>query len=709
MLMSARYQMQPRNATLRRFFLIALLLTLLFVLFPSASTPISAHAATDAHSFQLAPQQTAGDLPYVFVLPTEDSTIALSAHIAEVKAIERENSETLVQVSSQFRFKNSARSPAVTNVRLTTPSNNPLPGDLSTTINGQPIEWFALDGGGAAIQVTLAAEASLNVALNYSLSLPTASLQAIRYPIHLLDGWQRRISISVQIDLANSVPAQSVVQVAPDGWIFPAEAGAAYAVRWLFDGLPGNEPFSVVFIQPAFWQQIENARTASAAGSAADFLHLGDLYTQLLAQASTQLRTGFYAQALAAYTQGIERSNDAALSADLQRRLAQLYRSQTVTPNGVVNPDYAQLTVQAVNAALTLLPEGDAQRPELNQWRSDALTVLFNEARRQNDWKNARTILDQLSEATQASGNTKFVAEARRRLIIQQALQLLEQGNRQAAITLAGQEIGADELRAPTELTSLFESWQVTVTISPAGIETDWLGFPAAEQNQAASVAIQELVAAWKARTSTQGFKFAVDPVAVLSQGLRQPLNLNIQIPAGTSGLPLAEATPLRTDWALFRILFSQLTAQIERTPLLFRQQISMQLAIDLRSVTGQWQAMADNLEQRAKTFEAQANSAGVASDNEAEATLRAQIQLANYRGSAATWSNLANNSTIALTLASSERASDQQQTWLLTPASPAQPLALDANTVNWGRVLAALAGIILALFLVSGTLWWLL
>lgn len=707
--MSARYQMQPRNATLRRFFLIALLLSLLLVLLLSVSTPSIANAATDSNSFQFASQQTAGDFPFVFFLPTEDSTIALSAHIAEVKAIEQESGETLVQVSARFRFKNSARSPSVTNVRLTTPNSSPLPGDLYITVNGQTAERVPLDGGGEAVQVTLAAEASVNVALNYSLSLPAAALQAIRYPISLLNGWQRRISISVEIDLADPVSAQSVVQVTPDGWIFPAKAGATYAVRWLFDGLPGEEPFSVVSIQPAFWQQIESARTASAAGSAADFLHLGDLYTQLLSQASNQLRAGFYAQALAAYTQGIERSNDTALSADLQRRLAQLYRSQTVTPDGIVNPDYAQLTVQAVNAALSLLPEGDARRTELNQWRSDALTVLFNEARRLNDWENARTILDQLSDANQASGNTKFVAEARRRLIVQQALQLLEQGNRQAAITLAGQEIGADELRAPSELTSLFESWQVTVTISPAGIETDWLGYPAAEQNQTASVAIQELVAAWKARTSTQGFKFAFDPVAVVAQGLRQPLHLNVQIPAGTSGLPLAEATPLRTDWALFRTLFSQLTAQIERTPQLFRQQISMQLAIDLRSVTGQWQAMADNLEQRAKTFEAQANSTASTSDSEAEATLRAQIQLANYRGSAATWSNLANNSTIALTLASSEQASDQQQTWLLTPASPAQTLELAANTVNWGRILAALAGVIFALFLVSGTLWWLL
>ncbi|MFN8440763.1 MAG: hypothetical protein U0175_08345 [Caldilineaceae bacterium] len=707
--MSARYQMQPRNATLRRFFLIALFLPLLFILFLSTASPTTASAATASHSFQLAPQQTAADLAYVFLLPTEENTIALSAHIASIKAVASDNGETVLQVAAQFRFKNSARSPAVTNVRLNTPISGTLPPDLYITVNGQPTERFSLDGGGEAINIQLAAEASLNVALNYSLSLPSASLQAIRYPITMLSNWQRRISISVRIDLADQLPAQSVVQVAPEGWIFPAESGGAYAVRWLFDGLPGNEPFSVTFIQPSFWQQIADARAASATGSSADFLRLGDLYTQLLTQSNDQLRSGFYAQALAAYTQGIEQSNDGALSADLQRRLAQLYRSQTVTPSGIVNPDYAQLTVQAANAALQLLPADDGRRPELNQWRTDALTVLFNEARRQNDWESARTILDQLSDATQTNGNTKFVAEARRRLIIQQALQLLEQGNRQAAITLAGQEIGADELRAPSELTSLFESWQVTVTISPGGIETDWIGLPGAEQSQTASAAVQELVAAWKARTTAQGFKFSVEPAAVMSQSLRQPLHLNVQIPAGTNGLPLAEATPLRTDWALFRTLFSQLTAQIERTPQLFRQQISMQLAIDLRSVTGQWQAMSDNLEQRAKTFETQANSGASATDSEAEATLRAQIQLANYRGAAATWATLSRNSTIALTLASSGEGTDQQQTWLLTPASPAQTLALAATTVNWGRVLVAVAGVLIALFLISGILWWLL
>lgn len=711
--LSARYQMQQRNATLARFFSIpAILLALLIVfsLIVSSLFAPTVAVATSLHApVARAQAQPTNQLPFPFVLPTENGSISLSAHIVELSAFDNGENGVGVSAVARFRLKNSALTSAFTIVRFSSPVNAALPADLAVTMDGVPANVYVTDGGGLALNVELAAEGSTELQLTYSLSLPKTAIQAIRYPAALLTNWQQRISMSVRIQLPESVVAESVVQIAPDDWIFPTDAGQSYAVRWLYDGVPSEQPFSVAFIQPALWGEIVQARQAAMAGSVSDYLRLGDIYASLLGETTGDLRQSFYAQTLAAYNDGIQHSPDPGLSADLQQRIAQIYRSQIVNGSGVINPDYAQLTVNAVDAALATLAPEDGRRTELLQWRTDALSVLFNEARQRNDWLAARQILEQLGSTAEQNGNSKFVAEARRRLVVQQALQLLEDGNRHAAITLAGQEIGAAELRAPAELTSLFESWQVTATISPAGTEVDWIGVPAAEQSTVAAAALQELLAAWKTRTANQGYQFSLAPLPVLADGATQPSRLTIRLPAGASGVPLVEATPLRTDWALFRLLLTQLTAQIEQSPQLFRQELIIRLNIDLRTAADQWNTMAANLEQRAALFETQASAGSAQSDADAEALLRARIQLANYRGAAKVWSSLARNSAITVKLTANSQTQEQSRTWLMTPTAPAQTMQLDAAIVNWGRVLAAFAVALFALFITAGVLWWLL
>ena len=241
---------------------------------------------------------------------TENGSISLSAHIVELSAFDNGENGVGVSAVARFRLKNSALTSAFTTVRFSSPVNATLPADLAVTMDGVPANVYVTDGGGLALNVELAAEGSTELQLTYSLSLPKTAIQAIRYPAALLTNWQQRISMSVRIQLPESVVAESVVQIAPDDWIFPADAGQSYAVRWLYDGVPSEQPFSVAFIQPALWGEIVQARQAAMAGSVSDYLRLGDIYASLLGETTGDLRQSFYAQTLAAYNDGIQHSPD---------------------------------------------------------------------------------------------------------------------------------------------------------------------------------------------------------------------------------------------------------------------------------------------------------------------------------------------------------------------------------------------------------------
>ena len=72
-------------------------------------------------------------------------------------------------------------------------------------------------------------------------------------------------------------------------------------------------------------------------------------------------------------------------------------------------------------------------------------------------------------------------------------------------------------------------------------------------------------------------------------------------MPAGTTGVALAEALPGTADWALLRSLLSQLAPKLDSTSAGLRQQVHVSQPIDLRSAGQQWGAMAQNLAKEAE------------------------------------------------------------------------------------------------------------
>jgi hypothetical protein len=188
-------------------------------------------------------------------------------------------------------------------------------------------------------------------------------------------------------------------------------------------------------------------------------------------------------------------------------------------------------------------------------------------------------------------------------------------------------------------------------------------------------------------------------------------LRLLLTVPSSASGALLAQNLPTGADWALLRALLSQLSPHIEQTAGLFRQMVQITQPLELRGAGEEWLAVADTLEKAAAQFEAQSPMINLAERDpaSAEQALRTHIQAANYRHAAQMWRDLAQTTLVRATLAASTGLQITSRSWLATVETPTQILTLQAAGISLGRLLST-AGVALAgLFLLTGTLWWLL
>ena len=113
-------------------------------------------------------------------------------------------------------------------------------------------------------------------------------------------------------------------------------------------------------------------------------------------------------------------------------------------------------------------------------------------------------MIDRLANSSAGAGAADFLAEERQALVVQQALELLERGDRAAALALAGDAIADPALQAPGELRTLFASWAATAAMSEAGITLDIDAAPLPDQVKAARAALQEVVKRWQEGAATR-------------------------------------------------------------------------------------------------------------------------------------------------------------------------------------------------------------
>jgi hypothetical protein len=351
---------------------------------------------------------------------------------------------------------------------------------------------------------------------------------------------------------------------------------------------------------------------------------------------------------------------------------------------------------------------------ELRQWQSDGMKLQLNQTLDQRDWPAALAIVEQLALLPAEVVDPALVAEDRRFILIQQALELMEQGNRVAALAVAGDQITTDALIPPRQAASLFNGWQITLTVTPETIQLNALGFTHADRHAEALAGLEEVVEIWENGAADQPYNFQLEEIPA-ELNLQSGVRLQIDFPPAANGFLLARLLPPRPDYALLRGLLTQLAPTIEQQSGVVWQQIEMRQPMNLTAVVNEWNTLAAGLEEQAAGFEVQSNSLDADETASAEAALTARIQAVNYRTTAAEWRRLARQSALLFTFQVNDpvftrfKGEPPARAWTVTAAAPSQTFVFQTQVLSLGRVFVGIALAFVALISVAGVLWGLL
>ncbi len=658
----------------------------------------------------------------LLITPRESTSVQLQMHTADFY-FDDSSGNLILAVESRYRLKNnSTEEPATVALRIApmiaVDATAPVEG-LSLLADNQPLALTAGDAGILTAQVEIGIDARTDLLLAYTVDMQQQKLPLLEYVVVGLQRWSGAPSLRVTATVPGSITQASWLRIGPDGWHFYAEDADRLGAKWLYDAQQPDAPFVLHFIHPTLWSQLDQLTQRTQADAAvSDFVQLGDLYQQLVMAAMTEnapgaIRERFYAQALAAYTTGLDRLAEAAPPAELATLytgLATLYRSRIADGAGAV---YAMPLAEVTQAALDRLPADDARRRELTQWLADGLQVLLTEAQQRQDWQNALGLADQLAALPSDVVDSITLAKTKRLLLVQQALQLLAEDNRAAATALGGDELRDPSLLPPPSADALFSRWAVTITVTPQQQQVAIVGQPVNERVDDATAAFTALADLWQTvagRGSTFVVTVAPTPVDGATDSVAQaaaPLQMVLTGPATTTFAEFVNLLPPRADWALLRTILEQLQPTIAQESAWLDRRWTITQALTLDAANEQWQGMATMLARQATQFEEESAGFDTTDAIGAENALRARVQAANYRSAAQQWARLTRDSLVAVHFTG--QTGTQERTWLLTPASPAQQLALTIQPASvWGAATMA-AFAFIGLFLLTAFLWWLL
>lgn len=672
----------------------------------------------------------------LLITPLESTRVQLQMHTADFY-FDDSTGNLILTVDARYRLKNSNTADPATVVLRVAPmvaaeAMAPVE-DLTLLADDQPLALIPTDAGTHTAQLQIGADARTDLQLSYTVDLQQQQLPLLEYVVVGLQRWPGAPSLRVTMTLPATIPQASWLRIGPEGWHFSAESAERIGAKWLYDAQQPDAPFVLQFIHPARWSQLDLlTQRIQTSTAVSDFLQLGVLYQQLATAAVTEnasrtIRERFYAQALAAYTTGIDRLAPTAPPdelATLYAGLATLYRSQIAQGAG---SSYAAPLVDVTQAALDRLPPKDSGRRELTQWLSDGLQVLLTDAQQRQDWQNALALVDQLSALPSDVVDSVTLAKTKRLLRVQQALQLLEQDKRSAAVALAGEELRDSRVQPPPSANALFSRWEVTVTVGPQQQQVEIVGKPAAERGAEATAAFSSLIKLWQT-TAGRRTTVATDvettvetavPATPLAEtngqtnAKDQPavpqLRVVLQAPTSAGFAELVTVLPPRADWALLRTLLQQLQPTVDEEIAWLNRQWTITQAFDLRTAGEQWQAMADTLERQADQFEQESATFTTTDAVGAENALRSRVQAANYRSAAHQWQRLLRDSWVVVQFNGQTGVPSATRTWLLTTATPSQQLTLVAQPSSLVSVASITVLALIGLFLLTTLLWWLL
>ncbi len=677
-----------------------------------------------AHAAPLT-QSNPGTSPQLYLLPRDaaNNNVVVDSHIAKLRVVD-DAAGPFLNVNASYHLRNPADSEVILPLMLFPGGDQSLSGyqNLTLTQNFQTLLLQPGDGGGFFSQIALGAGQRATLTLQYQVSLGNDSLATVRYAPSILNGWSGNISLRVEIELPSTIPAESWIEIMPADWRYSVNADDAsiLGLRWLYDFNVPEDAIRIRFIEPRVWADLraaEGAVTQNAAVSA--FVRLGDLYRDLARIApSDSARQRFYAQAIAAYGGGVTSAGFALATpserASLHIGLADLYRRRLVEMGASQQSGYTDLMVAEITQALAILPFDDARAAELRQWQVDGMQLQLNEARDRRDWPTSLAIVEELALLPADVVDPAVVAEDRRFILIQQALDLMEQGNRVAALAIAGDQIAADTLLPPPQAASLFNGWQLTLTVSPEAMQLVALGLTHPDRHAEALGALESLVDIWENGTAGEAYELRLDDIPA-EVSLQSGVRLQIDFPAAGNGARLARLLPPRTDYALLRGVLTQLAPTTERNNGVIWQRIEMRQPLNLTTVIKEWNTIAAGLDEQAAAFEAQSNTLDAGETSSAEAALTARLQAVNYRTTATEWRRLARQSSLLFSFQINDpvftrfKGEPPSRAWTITASAPSQTFVFQTQVLSLSRVLVGLVLTFIVLISVAGALWGLL
>lgn len=663
-------------------------------------------APARALSALLSTQSTAAGVVFSLpvMTPASATAVTLHTHIATI-AIEADAQDAaLMRLTAMYDLRNESREPIQLPLRITGADA----AQSTLTVGGTPLPVIVADNGDASAQVLIPADGSIQLVLTVSQPLLDADIVQINYPTEVLRQWRGQRSVRIEVRPGANLESSSWLRIEPDSWNY-APFTDNIQLEWMFEStIPARILFETV--APSTWQELR--RLISATGSAAptSYAALGDRYRRL-AVAAAQLgddaaSARFWAQAAAAYTEGIRRAEAASAptveTAGLHAGLAALYRTRITEADGAI---YAQAMSAEAALALRGVMVDDPRRAELQQWQIDGLRLLLADLRRRGDIAGALALIEELRTLPGAEGpGGDFLEQERQALVVQQAVQLVEQGDRATALALAGELINSPELQPPAEFQSLFTRWNIFVTMSVDGVEVRAEVHVNGERGDEAQAVLNEIVRNWRSIPALRAMNPQMHRTS--SEGEPPRLELSLRIPGDGNGLELARTLPPNAEWALLRQLLSQLGPQIRTQTSGLWQQVQVSQPLDLRAVGEEWRRIDAELERQADSFEQQAIQTGAATMQDSQ---EARLRAANYRSVAQAWRNLAQNSQVIMSLTTSGAGKNAARTWMITVTSPPQMLNVQVDAISPARALMAVLMVLSVISGVAVLLWRLL
>ncbi|RME62185.1 MAG: hypothetical protein D6790_06730 [Caldilineae bacterium] len=409
-------------------------------------------------------------------------------------------------------------------------------------------------------------------------------------------------------------------------------------------------------------------------------------------------RDRFYAQALAVYAEGVAFAQRNGLLTpevgSLHRSLAGLYRSRSVRADGALDMEYVALMVEEAGLALPLLPADSPEQQEVLAWLAEGHWLLLQEARTRRDWTAVQDHLSQLEALPPTHVDPQRIEREKRRVLAEQALQLLAQGEMESARSLIQTFVPEDALDPDPLNQALFTTWQVTLSVGPDRVDMEAVGRVVKGRTAQAQAEVDLLAQAWQTTAPDVRLDFRL---------VDNTLLLSLRGADLETRLRLAQATPGSIHWSLIRTLLLNSDAISQTQSRLLWKQIILQHQLDLRTVADQWEAVAASLARTAATAEADADA------SDPESALQGQIAAFTHQQEARRWRNLVQNSSVQVDMYTGAGDETPARTWILHLTDPPQMLRVQREVLAPERLLIGLVLLLGAIFALAGILWLLL